>query len=142
AQVQENEATLRRLQSVYNQTREQIELDVRKAYNNLTSSERNILTTQTAVTRAEEEYRIAQIKYLEGVGTNLDVMDAQEKLSEAQTNYYSALYNYNSAKAQLEKAMGVPIVFDVVQYNLAVNEGKSADEALETSLINENKSEN
>lgn len=142
AQVHENEATLSRLQSIYRQTQEQIELDVRKAYNNLTSSEKNISTTQAAVAQAEEEYRIAQVKYIEGVGTNLEVMDAQEKLSEAQTNYYTALYNYNTAKAQLDKAMGVPVAVDALRYNIAVGEGKSAEEALEVSLVEDNKTEN
>ena len=138
AQVHENEATLRRLQSVYNQTQEQIQLDVRKAYNNLTAAEKNITTMQTAITQAEEEFRIAQVKYIEGVGTNMEVMDAQEKLLEAQTNYYTALYNYNTSKAQLDKAMGVPVTVDAVLYDTAVNEGKSADEALEISSINNN----
>lgn len=135
AQVQENEATLRRLQSAYEQTREKIELDVRKAYNNLIASEKNILTIQIAVKQAEEEYTIAQVKYDEGVGTNLEVMDAQEKLTESQTNYFSALYNYNVSKAQLDKAMGVPIYIDVVLYDESVQNGKSADLALQNSIL-------
>lgn len=138
AQAHENEANLRRLKSVRDQTQEQIELDVRKAYNNLISSEKNIQTTQAAVIQAEEEYRISQVKYIEGVGTNLEVMDAQEKLSEAQTNYCNALYNYNTSKAQLDKAMGVPIAVDALRYNLAVSEGKTADEALKVSLVEDN----
>lgn len=135
AQVHENEATLRRLQSVYEQTREKIELDVLKAYNNLVASEKNILTTQVAVKQAEEEYGIARVKYDEGVGTNLEVMDAQEKLAESQTNYYTALYNYNVAKAQLDKAMGVPVYIDVVLYDESVQNGKSADLAWKDSIL-------
>lgn len=135
AQVQENEATLRRLQSVYEQTREKIELEVRKAYNNLITAEKNILTTQVAVKQAEEEYKIAQVKYDEGVGTNLEVMDAQEKLTESQTNFFTALYNYNVSKAQLDKAMGIPIYIDVVLYDESVQNGKSADFALKNSVL-------
>ena len=48
-----------------------------------------------------------------GVGTNLDVMDAQEKLTQAQTNYYTALYNYNSSKADLDRAMGIMVDLDI-----------------------------
>ena len=141
AQVQENEATLRRLQSVYEQTREKIELDVRKAYNNLIASEKNILTTQVAVKQAEEEYKISQVKYDEGVGTNLEVMDAQEKLTESQTNFFTALYSYNVSKAQLDKAMGVPIYIDVILYDESVQNGKSAELALKNSVLDD-KSEN
>lgn len=110
-------------------------MDVRKAYNNLIASEKNILTTQVAVKQAEEEYKIAQVKYDEGVGTNLEVMDAQEKLTESQTNFFTALYNYNVSKAQLDKAMGVPIYIDVVLYDESVQNGKSAEMALKNSIL-------
>ena len=112
AAVKESEATVRRLESVAKQTRESIELEVRKAYNSLIAAEKNIQTTMVAVAQAEEDYSISQIKYNEGVGTNLEVMDAQEKLTEARTNYYTALYNYNVSKAQLDKAMGIPVDVD------------------------------
>ena len=44
---------------------------------------------------------------------NLEVIDAQEKLTQARTNYFSALYAYNVSKAALEKAMGIPIDINV-----------------------------
>ena len=139
AQVHESEANLKRLKSICEQTKQQVELDVRQAFNNLKAAETNIQTTQAAVMQAEEEYRISLVKYDEGVGTNLEVMDSQEKLIEAQTNFYTALYNHNTAKAQLDKAMGVPVYIDALRYNIAVDEGKSADDALEISLVEENK---
>ena len=141
AQVHESEANLKRLKSVYEQTKQQVELDVRQAFNNLRAAEKNIQTTQAAVKQAEEEYRISQVKYAEGVGTNLEVMDSQEKLTEAQTNFYTALYNYNTSRAQLDKAMGVPVYIDTLQYNLAVQDGKSEPEALEVSMVNGNQNQ-
>ena len=138
AQVHESEANLKRLKSICEQTKQQVELDVRQAFNNLKAAEKNIQTTQAAVNQAEEEYRISLVKYDEGVGTNLEVMDSQEKLTEVQTNFYTALYNYNTSKAQLDKAMGVPVDIDTLQYNLAVQEGKSESDALANSLLNRN----
>lgn len=135
AQVHENEATVKRLQSAANQTRESVELDVRKAYNSLKAAEKQIATTKIAVSQAEEDYNIAQIKYAEGVGINLEVMDAQEKLTEARMNYFTALYNYKKSKAQLEKAMGVPVDIDALLYVQAEQKNKSADEALNASAI-------
>ena len=70
------------------QTDDQIRLDVRTAYLGLQAAEKNIQTTSVAVTQAEEDYKIAQVRYSAGVGTNLDVMDAEEKLTTARTNYY------------------------------------------------------
>ena len=135
AQVHENEATVKRLQSAAVQARESVELDVRKAYNSLKAAEKQIATTKIAVSQAEEDYNIAQIKYAEGVGINLEVMDAQEKLTEARMNYFNAIYSCEVSKAQLEKAMGVPVDIDAMLYVQAEQENKSSDEALTVSTI-------
>ncbi|MDH5366993.1 MAG: TolC family protein, partial [Cyclobacteriaceae bacterium] len=55
---------------------------------------------------AEEVYRITEIKYKEGVGSNSEVLDADTALKEAQTNYYNALYEALVAKIDLDKAYG------------------------------------
>ncbi len=61
------------------------------------------------VEKAEDDYRISLIRYNAGVGTNLDVLDAQVALTQAKTNYVQALYDYNTSKAKLEKAIGIPV---------------------------------
>ena len=65
----------------------------------------------------------------------MPVMDAQEKLTNAQVNYFDALYSYNMNKAQLEKAMGIPIEIDAAIYSAAVENGKNATKALEKSAV-------
>ena len=75
------------------------------------------------------------MRYEEGEDTNLPVMDAQEKLTTAQINYYDAIYSYNMNKAQLEKAMGIPIEIDAAIYSDAVENGKNATKALEKSAV-------
>lgn len=59
------------------------------------------------MTLAENVYNTARIKYNEGVGTNLEVMNAEASLKEAQTNYFSALYDVMTAKIDLQKALGL-----------------------------------
>ena len=117
------------------QTDDQIRLDVRTAYLGLQAAEKNIQTTSVAVTRAEEDYKIAQVRYSAGVGTNLDVMDANEKLTTARTNYYTALYNYNTSKAALDKAMGIPVDLDVVKYTEAEQAGDTAPKARDAAKL-------
>ena len=117
------------------QTDDQIRLDVRTAYLGLQAAEKNIQTTSVAVTRAEEDYKIAQVRYSAGVGTNLDVMDANEKLTTARTNYYTALYNYNTSKAALDKAMGIPVDLDVVKYTEAEQAGDTASKARDAAKL-------
>ena len=125
AQVNQADAALVKAQEQAAEIREQIQLDVQSAYLQLHAAEKNIATTHESVSLAEENYKIAQVRYAAGVGTNLDVMDASRKLTEARSNYLTALYNYNTAKANLDKAMGVPVYIDTLQYNLAVQEGKT-----------------
>lgn len=122
--VHTKEAAVRKAEEAAAAARETIQLEVRTAYLSLRAAEKNIHTMQVAVDKAQEDYKIAQVRYSAGVGTNLDVMDADSKLVSAQTNYYQALYNYNTSKAQLDKAMGIPVDMDVVKYQEAADAGK------------------
>ena len=90
-------------------------LAVQKAYLNLRSAEQTIQSTQTAVTQGQESFRIATLRYRAGVGTNLDVLDAETKLTTARNNYVQALYNYNISIAALEQLTGVPLSTPVGQ---------------------------
>lgn len=91
------------------QIKDNVELEVRTDYLSMREAEKRITTAQVAVASAEEDYHIAVVRYQAGVGTNIDVMDAQEALKQAKTNYYQALYNYNTSKAALNTSMGVGV---------------------------------
>ena len=110
---------------------------MREQYLSLIAAEKNIQTTSKAVEQAEEDYKIAQVRYSAGVDTNLSVMDAQEKLTSARTNYYTALYNYNTSKAALDKAMGIPVDNDVPRYVAAQQAGDTPQKTLDAALLHE-----
>ncbi|KPM48746.1 TolC family protein [Jiulongibacter sediminis] len=55
---------------------------------------------------AEEVVRVSKIKYQQGVGSNLEVVNAENDLRQAQTNYFAALYDVLVAKVDLDKAQG------------------------------------
>lgn len=121
AKVKQSEAEIAKAKAAAADTRQSGDLEVRTAYLNLKAAEKSINTASVAVEDAQEDYKIAQVRYAAGVGTNLDVMDAEEKLVEAQTNYYTALYNYNSSKADLDRAMGIMVDLDVKKLALETN---------------------
>ena len=73
------------------------------------SAEQTINSTQAAVNQGQESFRIATLRYRAGVGTSLDVLDAETKLTDARNNYVEALYNYNISIAELEQLTGVPL---------------------------------
>ena len=55
---------------------------------------------------AKEIVRVSKIKYKQGVGTNLEILNAEAALKESQTNYFTSLYNALIAKVDLDKAQG------------------------------------
>lgn len=103
------EADLKKAEETYRDTVNAVNLDVRSNYLGLREAEKRISTTKLAVEQADEDYRIAQLRYMSGVGTNTDVLDAQVALTQAKTNYTQALYDYNTSKTALETSIGVPM---------------------------------
>jgi outer membrane protein TolC len=56
---------------------------------------------------AEKVFDIAQKKFKEGVGTNIEIIQAETALKEAQTNYYNSLYEAVVAKIDFQKSLGL-----------------------------------
>lgn len=109
SKVRGTETTLDKAATQLLQARDAAQLEVRQAYLNMQEAEKRIETSQVAVVKAEEDYKIAQVRYSAGVGTNLDVMDSQVALTSAKTDYVQALYDYNTSRAKLDKAMGIAV---------------------------------
>ncbi|ORU00961.1 outer membrane efflux protein [Anaerovibrio sp. JC8] len=116
AKVKQAKAAIEKAKEAALEARDTGDLEVRTAYLNLTSAEKSIDTAKVAVEKARDDYKIAQVRYSAGVGTNLDVMDAEEKLVAAQSKYYNTLYQYNSSKAALDRAMGIMVDLDVSKF--------------------------
>lgn len=122
AQVKQKEASVRRAEAELQDKLSDVKLEVREAYVKLKAAEENINIMADVVNKAEEDYHIEEARYAAGVGTNLELMDAQNKLVEAKGEYINALYSYNVNKSSLEKAMGVKVELDVEPYRQALYE--------------------
>lgn len=109
SKVKGAEAGLDKATEQLRQAKDAVQLEVRQAYLNMNEAEKRIETSNVAVTKAEEDYKIAQVRYTAGVGTNLDVIDSQVALTSAKTDYVQALYDYNTSRAKLDKAMGIAV---------------------------------
>lgn len=106
AEVNKARADVRRAEMALKGLRDQVDLQVKEAYLYLKESEKNIQTSQVAVKQAEENYRITMERYREQLTTNTELLDAQTLLTKAQNNYFNSLGVFNTAKAQLLRAMG------------------------------------
>jgi outer membrane protein TolC len=56
---------------------------------------------------AQKVYDIAQKKYKEGLGTNIEIIQAETSLKEAKTNYYNSLYDAIISKIDFQKSLGL-----------------------------------
>ena len=86
--------------------KKQIELEVKDAYEQLRLAEVNIETTRVALTQAEENDRMTTLQYKEQLVIFLEVLNAQLFVQRSRVDYYEALYGYQLALADLEKAVG------------------------------------
>ena len=96
------------LMKQYESAENGIQLEIKNVYENLLVSEKNIVTAQESLAQAEENWRITTLQYKEQIATSTDVLDARTFLSQAELNYYRALYGYMMSIADLDRAVGKP----------------------------------
>jgi len=105
-QVAEAKSALYALRANEESLRQQILLDVRQAYLNLQAAEASISTAELAARQAKENLDLANGRYAAGVGSPIEVSDAFATYVTAQATYTGSLYNYKTAQASIEKAIG------------------------------------
>lgn len=86
--------------------KEGIDLEQQQALTNLTNNLINVTTEEKNMSLAEEVYDQTVKKYEQGVGSNIEINNAEGDLQTAQLGYYNALYNAMVAKIDYLKAFG------------------------------------
>jgi outer membrane protein len=89
-----------------NDLKEQIELDVRLALDELRSAEEQVTVAKEGLELAGNELAQARRRYEAGVAGSLEITDAQTRLERARDNQIAALYQYNVAHIDMAQAMG------------------------------------
>jgi outer membrane protein TolC len=107
SKIKQAELSLAQVEQSEKQALQLIEFEVRSLYLKMVEAEKLVKVTEQGIGDSEESFRIAQVKYNEGISTNIEVIDAQSALIEAETNHLNALYDYNTNRAALIKAMGL-----------------------------------
>jgi outer membrane protein TolC len=85
----------------------EVSLDVWRAYQDLQTQGQSLATTEELVASAQESYNAALARYKAGVGTIIDLLNAQSALASAQLQRIRARYQWNLAKVTLARAIGV-----------------------------------
>ena len=84
----------------------QVALDVWTAYQTLTTATQSIRTAADLVASAEASERVALGRYKAGVGTIIDVLNAQSALASARLQRIQAALDWHVSRASLAKAVG------------------------------------
>ncbi len=105
--IQQNKIQARQIESQKSFLKKNIDLEIEQSRINLTSQLETLDVQKQNVELAQDVYDITKVKYQEGVGSNLEVIDADASLKEAQTNYLNALYDAINSEIELKKALGI-----------------------------------
>ena len=105
-QIAQKRMTLQKAQNSGELLRNSIDLQIRQSSITLRNGLQTLETQQRNRDLAQEIVRVTQIKYKEGVGSNIEVLSAETSFREAQTNYFASLYDFLIAKVDQDKALG------------------------------------
>lgn len=87
-------------------TQNQIYLEIQNAFLKLQEKKNQMPVAMLNVKQSKENYELSYGRYRVGEASPTELKDAQINYQQAQLSYYNALYQYNSAKAELEKSIG------------------------------------
>ena len=83
-----------------------ITLEIQNARNTYLAAKERLNSQDKNIALAEKIYSTAQIKYKEGVGSSLELTQAEQSLFQTQQNYIQAQYEVLNATMTLRKALG------------------------------------
>lgn len=105
-QLQQEKMKLQKIDNSLQQLKASMDLSVKQAITSYQNSLQSLESQKKNMKLAEKVARVTKIKYGQGVGSSLEVVDAESALKEAQVNYYNALYDVLVAKVDIDKAFG------------------------------------
>ncbi len=84
---------------------DQARFDVESAYNSLKANREQIDSATLSVKQATEALRLSRLRLSAGVGTQLEVLQSQDALTQADVNRLNAIVGFNLALVQLQRAI-------------------------------------
>ncbi|GBD32788.1 Outer membrane protein TolC [bacterium HR33] len=106
ARVQQAKATLAQAEARLQQAEFETVREVRDLVELVDESRRRVESQRQAVAQARRGYEIASAEYRSGLGSQLQITDAEVALRQSEFNYSQAVYDYLVARVRLEAALG------------------------------------
>ncbi|MBD2625217.1 TolC family protein [Trichormus variabilis] len=104
ARAAQSKANIAIAETQFSSQRNQIRFDVEQYYLQLQSNLDNVQTSTVAINQAKEALSIARLRFQAGVGTQTEVISAENDLTIAEGNRITAILNYNRALANLQRS--------------------------------------
>ncbi len=104
--IQQSKLELLKIDNNSKTLKQGIDLEFANAKTSLENALATLESQKKNMQLAEEVTKVAKTKYDQGVGSNLEILNAETDLKAAQTNYLNALYDAVIANIDLKKAMG------------------------------------
>ncbi len=110
--LQQEKIALSKVDNGFRSLKNGIDLEIKQASLIFENAIATLETQQANMDLASRVAQVTKLKYEQGVGSNIEVVDAENSLRQAQTNYYGAMFDAMVAKVDLDKAYGklLPIV--------------------------------
>jgi len=105
-QMRESEINVAKAQNDLYNAKNGLSLEVSSAQISLTNSIESLNNQKRSRELAQEVLRVARIKYQQGVGSSIEVTQAETDLESADNQYIQALYTTLISKVDLDKALG------------------------------------
>ena len=109
--VKQQRALLSEARITYDDAVRQVELEIQQAYSNLQQDRQLVAATSKTVEQAREALRLASARLGVGAGVQLDVLNAQVALTQAQSTRLQALSSYNSDQAEFDRATAMDTIY-------------------------------
>ena len=110
ARIQQTAATVRQNEAQLERLEREVENEIRTMLANLDEAQLRVTSQRRAVGQAQRGFEIASAEFREGVGSQLQITDAENALRATEFNYAQAVYDYLIARTGLDAAVGtVPI---------------------------------
>ena len=105
-QVKEAKAAYEQIQYDTKAQINDIYYEIQSVYTRLKDAKARIPVAKMAMDKAQENFDLSSGRYRVGYGDAIELKDAQVALAQSKMNYYQTIYDYNSARANLERAIG------------------------------------
>lgn len=107
AQVQQARAGVDLTRANIEVLNESVRLEVEQSYLEMKEAEERITATAKLVELSQQNLKLAEARYNSGVGSAIEITDAQLTLSSARITHIEAQYDYNRALVRLRRATGM-----------------------------------